>query len=90
MNKGRTALMLTGLLLSGASQAGDGTLTLTVENDVFTGSDNNYTNGVGIAWVSEAIAREDDGPLGLWTRFWAFLPFVADEGYTNYASWALA
>ncbi|MGU5661443.1 lipid A-modifier LpxR family protein [Aeromonas sanarellii] len=49
MNKGRTALMLTGLLLSGASQAGDGTLTLTVENDVFTGSDNNYTNGVGIA-----------------------------------------
>ena len=90
MNKGRTALMLTGLLLSGASQAGDGTLTLTVENDVFTGSDNNYTNGVGIAWVSEAIAREDDGPLGQWTRFWAFLPFVADEGYTNYASWALA
>ncbi|WOX50221.1 lipid A deacylase LpxR family protein [Aeromonas sp. XH] len=90
MNKGRTALMLTGLLLSGASQAGDGTLTLTVENDVFTGSDNNYTNGVGIAWVSEAIAREDDDPLGQWTRFWAFLPFVADEGYTNYASWALA
>ena len=30
-------------------------LTLTVENDVFTGSDN---NGVGIAWVLEAIARE--------------------------------
>ncbi|MFM4702321.1 lipid A deacylase LpxR family protein [Aeromonas bivalvium] len=90
MNKGRTALVLTALLLSGASQATDGSLTLTVENDVFTGSDNNYTNGVGIAWVSDAIAREDDGPLAQWTRFWSFLPFVADDGYTTYASWALA
>lgn len=90
MNKGRTALVLTALLLSGASQATDGSLTLTVENDVFTGSDNNYTNGVGVAWVSDAIAREDDGPLAQWTRFWSFLPFVADEGYTTYASWALA
>ena len=30
----------------------EGALTLTVENDVFTGSDNNYTNGLGVTWVS--------------------------------------
>lgn len=90
MNKRRTALMLAGLLLSGASQAADGTLTLTVENDVFTGSDNNYTNGVGIAWVSGDIDPDDQGALGQWTRLWSFLPFVADDGYTTYASWALA
>lgn len=91
MNKRCNALVLMGLLIvSGASHAGNGALTLTVENDVFTGSDNNYTNGVGIAWVSEAIDQQDDGPLGQWTRFWSFLPFVADDGYSTYASWALA
>ena len=30
----------------------EGALTLTVDNDVFTGSDNNYTNGLGVTWVS--------------------------------------
>ena len=30
----------------------DGALTLTVDNDTFTGSDNNYTNGLGVTWVS--------------------------------------
>jgi hypothetical protein len=33
----------------------DGALTFTIENDTFTGSDNNYTNGVGISWVSAGL-----------------------------------
>lgn len=91
MSKKRFELALIGLLaLGGSAYASDGTLTLTVENDVFTGSDNNYTNGVGIAWVSGAIDPHDDGVLGQWARFWSFLPFVASEGYTTYTSWALA
>lgn len=67
-----------------------GALTLTVENDFFTNSDNNYTNGIGITWVSDAIVAEEDSFVGLWTRFWSFLPFVADSEYKTYASWSLA
>jgi lipid A 3-O-deacylase len=72
------------------SAAGDGAVTLTLENDTFTQSDNNYTNGLGIAWVSAAVRPDDPGPVGRWTRFWSFLPFVNDDRYTTYASWALA
>lgn len=93
---GRKAIgpMLLGLLvLAGATPASagsDGALSITVENDFFTSSDNNYTNGVGIAWVSGAVDADDEGFVGRWTRFWSFLPYVADEGYTTYASWSLA
>lgn len=94
MNKKAIALILTGFwAMSSVMQASadnDGTLTLTLENDVFTNSDNNYTNGIGIAWVSDAVDAYDDGFVGRWTRFWSFLPFVADDGYTTYASWSLA
>jgi len=92
MSKKAIRLMLMGLwVLSGAAEANDGMLTLTVENDVFTGSDNNYTNGLGIAWVSGAAVDADDNSfVGRWTRFWSFLPFVADDGYTTYVSLSLA
>ncbi len=69
----------------------DGTLTLTTENDSWTGSDNNYTNGVGISWVSVALDTYDDESfLSKWGRLWAFLPFVKDDGYTTYVSWCIA
>jgi len=91
MSKKITGLMVIGLLaMSDVSQAGNGALTLTVENDVFTNSDNNYTNGIGITWVSPAVDADDDGFVGQWTRFWSFLPYVADDAYTKYASWSLA
>jgi lipid A 3-O-deacylase len=84
-------LMLIGFLtMSSATQAGDGSLTFTVENDIFTSSDNNYTNGLGITWMSPAVDADDDSITGRWTRLWSFLPFVADDGYTTYASWSLA
>ncbi len=76
--------------MSGATQASDGALTLTVENDMFTKSDNNYTNGLGITWVSPAVEANDDSFTGRWARYWSFLPFVAHDGYTTYASWSLA
>ena len=69
----------------------DGTLTFTLENDAFTGSDNNYTNGLGVTWVSSDLASYgEDRFVSKWGRFWSFLPFVEDEGYTTYASWSLA
>jgi hypothetical protein len=69
----------------------DGTMTVTFENDTFTGTDSNYTNGLGVTWNSKEIAGYDDGSLVRgWTEFWSFLPFVADDGYQTYASWSLA
>jgi lipid A 3-O-deacylase len=37
-----------------------GAITLTPENDVLTGSDNAYTNGLGVTWVSGDLASYDD------------------------------
>jgi lipid A 3-O-deacylase len=66
-------------------------LTLTIDNDLFTGSDNNYTNGLGVTWVSADLdSYADDRFLSKWSRLWSFLPFVGDGGYTTYASWTLA
>ncbi|PKO31312.1 MAG: hypothetical protein CVU34_17800 [Betaproteobacteria bacterium HGW-Betaproteobacteria-7] len=94
MGRKAIGLMLLGFLaLAGAppaSAGGDGTLSITVENDFFTGSDNNYTNGIGVTWVSAAVAADDDSFVGRWTRFWSFLPYVADDGYKTYASWSVA
>lgn len=70
--------------------ANGGALTLTLENDTFMGSDNNYTNGLGLAWVSGAVRADDPSALGRWARFWSFLPLMDDPRYTTYASWALA
>jgi hypothetical protein len=64
--------------------------TFTLENDVFTGSDNNYTNGLGLSWVSSDLDSYDESSfLRKWGRFWSFLPFVEDAGYKTYAAWSL-
>jgi hypothetical protein len=68
----------------------DGALTLTVENDSFTGSDNNYTNGIGVGWSTDEVGNYDEKSfVHRWTDFWSFLPFVLDEGYRTYASWSV-
>jgi len=67
-----------------------GALTVTVENDVGS-SDNNYTNGVGLTWVSNAINTYEEGSfVRRWGEFWSFLPFVSNEGSRTYVSWSLA
>ncbi len=68
----------------------DGALTLTIENDSFTGSDNNYTNGIGLGWSTDEVGTYGEGSfVGGWADFWSFLPFVLDEGYRTYASWTI-
>ena len=96
--KARVWLTLVALLSSGAVDCAAqspasyrGALTVTVENDVATGSDNNYTNGVGVTWVSNAIdTYEKESLVRRWGEFWSFLPFVGNEGYRTYVSWSLA
>jgi hypothetical protein len=65
-------------------------LTITGENDVLTNSDNNYTNGGAISWVSSDVDTYDsDSFVSKWARFWKFLPFVEDDGYRTYEGWSL-
>ena len=72
-----------------AAEPGE-SVTVTLDNDVFTSSDNNYTNGLGVSWVSAEIQRYDeDRFVRKWARFWSFLPFVSDDGYDTYESWSL-
>ena len=50
---------------------------------VITGSDNNYTNGIGVGWsTDEAGTYGEESFVRRWTDFWSFLPFVLDEGYS--------
>jgi lipid A 3-O-deacylase len=73
-----------------SSAAHDEAVTLTIENETFTGSDSNYTNGVGISWVSVDLdIYGGKSFLNNWGRFWAFPPFISDDGYTNYTSWSV-
>lgn len=65
-------------------------VTLAVENDVLTGSDNAYTNGLGITWVSGDLANEEVSTLSRrWNRLWSFLPTVGDAGYRHYQAWSV-
>ncbi|MEM7493153.1 MAG: lipid A deacylase LpxR family protein [Pseudomonadota bacterium] len=48
---------------------------ISLENDFFTGSDNNYTNGVSLTWSSDKIMVYDETSLlSKWARFGSFLP----------------
>jgi lipid A 3-O-deacylase len=65
-------------------------ITVSLENDVFTGSDNNYTNGFGISWVTREVGLYEDGDFRRdMVDFCSFLPAVGDEGTRNYVAWTL-
>lgn len=67
-----------------------GVVSVVIENDFFTGSDNNYTNGIGFSWTSaEVKAYDSDSFVRQWTDFWSFLPVVGEEGSETYVSWTL-
>lgn len=96
----RSGRLLASVILAASATVGwaaesavdsDGAITITLENDVFTGSDNNYTNGLGVSWVSKEVTLYDEhSPARRWGQFWSFLPFVGDPGYKTYVSWSLA
>jgi hypothetical protein len=68
-----------------------GAWTVTVENDALTGSDNNYTNGIGLSWVSAEVGRyERDSLVRGWSDLLSFLPFVGNDGYRTYMAWSIA
>ena len=89
---------LTGLLAFGvldcaaqSTASYGGAWTVTLENDAPTGSDNNYTNGIGVSWVSRATDTYDEQSfVRRWGKSFSFLPFVGKEGYRTYVAWSLA
>ena len=67
---------------------GDLTFAITMENDIFTVSDNNYTNGAGISVQTGELSNDDDGDfLGDWVEFCSLLPALGDEEGHTYAAW---
>lgn len=89
------AIVVLGVVSAMAAQqaraAGAEAFTATLENDVFTGSDNAYTNGLGLTWVSADVdTYSTKSHVRRWADAWRFLPFVGDPEYRTYASWSLA
>lgn len=72
------------------AQTPGGAWTLTLENDALTGSDNNYTHGLGLSWVSTELQRYDaQSPVRRWGELWSFLPFLRDAGYRRHVAWGI-
>jgi len=67
---------------SAESPASSSTLILTEENDFFAGTDEHYTNGIKLAWVSGDLKRyaEDDRLPQFVVPYLALLPFVNESG----------
>ena len=91
---GVLALTLAALNLLGCSTTTgtsyDGAFSVLIENDTITGSDNNYTNGIGFSWTSNEVGHYDsDSFVRQWAEFWSFLPFVDPGESQTYASWTL-
>lgn len=61
-----------------------------MDNDIFTGSDNNYTNGVAFGWRGgERLAYTEDSAYRRWIELWSFLPVLGDDSCESYAAWSV-
>lgn len=73
-----------------ASQAGEA-IVVTIENDVFTGSDDSYSNGFSVSWISaEQNQYADDTITHNIIDKLAFLPGVNLPQGQHYWSWTLS
>lgn len=65
------------------------TLSFTFENDIFGQSDNGYTDGLNVGWVSaEARELRPDSLAKKWLDFADVLPLVPLENPRKYATWS--
>ena len=60
-------------------------LVVTVENDVFTGSDSNYTNGVSVNWSSDDLSKYGERSfVSGWANLFDFAPGFDANGDNNH------
>jgi lipid A 3-O-deacylase len=72
------------------SQAYKGAFSVVWQNDLFSGNDNNYTNGMSFNLTSAEV--DGLGPKNFYAktaRAFSFLPTVGDDGYQNYVGFGL-
>lgn len=75
---------------SAAARSPSFSLAFTLENDFFTGSDNDYTNGTGLTLQSaESRDYAPDAWPAVWMGFWSFLPHIGDESCLTYSAWTI-
>ncbi len=68
-----------------------GTWFLSVDNDLFSDSDDHYTSGVQLGWVSGVLADYGDGPVpASLARPLRALPWVNDEGRQRFISYSVS
>jgi hypothetical protein len=87
------ALAALGLCLSTAAAAEEtrGVLSLTIENDIFTGSDDAYSHGAGLTWTSREVASlPHRSPVRAWARAWSLMLGVKDPDAERYVALSLA
>ena len=63
---------------SGADKLAGGTLSIYLENDLFAGTDRQYTSGVKVSWSSSDLANYSDSPYAS-----PFLPLFNALPYIN-------
>lgn len=78
-------LLILSLLSQGSAAAErdePSTFTFYFENDLFSDTDQNYTNGVKLSWVSpDLTGYAEDGRLPEWSlKYIRFLPFINEPG----------
>lgn len=68
-----------------------GAVSVLIENDSFTGSDDAYSSGVGMIWTSRNVnALSTGNPAREWANLWSAMPGVKDPGAERYVSLTIA
>ena len=94
----RTAFLLTSSLLAllplvearGVGEIAGGTLSIYLENDLFAGTDRQYTSGVKIGWSSPDLREFSDSPYASpLLPLFNLLPFINEKAYQKNLVFAL-
>lgn len=76
-----------------ATDDNNGTFAVVWDNDIFTGTDRNYTNGIRFSWVGETAEKNETGFMGSGYSQWLkdqlhFLPFIGNASLNHSGAWA--
>ncbi len=72
-------------------QARSQPLSISVENDTLSNSDDAYSNGAALSWATaEVSSYPADSFFRSWLDLWSFLPGVGDPSARHFLSWSLA